>query len=173
MNGSTFRVGQGFDVHPWGDDPNKPLVLGGVTVPGLPGLVAHSDGDVITHACIDAVLGAAGLGDIGQMFPDVDPAFRGADSVELLAQAVDAVAVEGWTVGNIDCTVVLDAPRIAPIKEQMQTNLERACRASVSIKGKRTEGLGSLAGGPHCWAVALIQRIADNGAFAAAAEGQA
>ncbi len=150
------RVGSGFDVHPWSDDPDRPLVLGGVVFPGHPGLAGHSDADAVAHACIDAVLGACGAGDIGQLFPDTDPSLAGADSVALLARAARRVGELGWTVGNIDCTVVLDAPKIGPHREQMQANLSDAVGAPVTVKGKRTEGVAGLAGGVHCHAVALV-----------------
>ena len=107
------RVGQGFDVHPVASDPERRLVLGGVTFDGVAGLVGHSDADVIAHAVADALLGAAGLGDIGQHFPDTDPAFAEADSIEVLRRAADAVRAAGWTPGNVDCTVVLDTPKVA------------------------------------------------------------
>lgn len=155
-----FRVGQGFDIHRVSTDPARRLVLGGVEFPGEPGLVGHSDADVIAHACIDALLGAAGLGDIGQMFPDTDPDLEGADSVRLLALAAVAVRSAGWRPANIDCAVVLDQPRLAPVKEQMQTNLSNAVGAAVTIKGRRTEGVGSLGRGEGvvAWAVALVSR---------------
>ncbi|MBA3604877.1 MAG: 2-C-methyl-D-erythritol 2,4-cyclodiphosphate synthase, partial [Acidimicrobiia bacterium] len=108
------RVGHGFDVHRVGDDPDRPLVLGGCRFDGLPGLAGHSDGDAVAHAVADALLGAAGLGDIGSHFPDTDPAFAGADSVELLRRVGDDVRAAGWSVGNADCSIVCDAPRLAP-----------------------------------------------------------
>jgi 2-C-methyl-D-erythritol 2,4-cyclodiphosphate synthase len=153
----AFRVGQGFDVHPWSDDPGDVLVLGGVTFPDERGVVGHSDGDVLAHACTDAILGAAGLGDIGQLFPDTDPSLAGADSIDLLRRAVAEVRRAGWSVVNVDCTVVLDRPRIAPNREAMEANLAGAVEAPVSIKGKRTESITSLGQGPHCWANALLQ----------------
>lgn len=156
MSAVGLRVGQGFDVHPWSDDADRTLVLGGVTVPGHRGLVGHSDADVIAHACTDALLGGAGVGDIGQLFPDTDPALAGADSLQLLARAVAVVGEAGWSAVNIDCTVVLDQPKIAPIRERMERNLSDVVGAPVTIKGKRTEGLASLDGGAHCWAVALL-----------------
>ncbi len=155
-----FRVGQGFDVHRTSDDADRTLVLGGVEFPGSPGLVGHSDADVVAHACIDALLGAAGLGDIGQMFPDTDPGFSDADSVALLRRAAEAVRSAGWVPANIDCAVVLDRPRLAPVKEQMQINLSEAVGAPVSVKGRRTEGIGSLGRGEGivAWAVAMVVR---------------
>ncbi|MGH9231838.1 MAG: 2-C-methyl-D-erythritol 2,4-cyclodiphosphate synthase, partial [Acidimicrobiales bacterium] len=108
-DGLRVRVGQGYDVHPFSDDPDRPLVLGGVAFPGERGLAGHSDADVIAHAVIDALLGAAGLGDIGGHFPDTDPAWAGADSIDLLCRAVADVRAAGWQPQNVDCTVVLDA----------------------------------------------------------------
>jgi 2-C-methyl-D-erythritol 2,4-cyclodiphosphate synthase len=151
-----LRVGQGFDVHPWSEDETRTLVLGGVPVPGHRALRGHSDADVVAHACTDAILGGAGLGDIGQLFPDTDPTLAGADSLALLAEAVDAVRRSGWTVVNVDCTLVLDRPRIAPLRDEMERNLGRVVGAPVTVKGKRTEGLASLGEGAHCWAVALL-----------------
>ena len=101
-----IRVGQGFDIHPFSDDPGRRLVLGGVVFDGQ-GLAGHSDADVVAHAVTDALLGAAGLGDIGQRYPDTDPAHAGADSMGLLADSVAAVWADGWEVANVDCTVVL------------------------------------------------------------------
>ena len=150
-----FRVGQGFDVHPWSDDPDRRLVLGGVVLDG-PGLAGHSDADVAAHACTDALLGAAGLGDIGQLFPDTDPALAGVDSLELLAEAARRALAAGWRVGNIDCTLILDAPKIGPHKNEMMRRLAAAAGGPVTIKGKRTEGVAGLAGGVQGHAVALV-----------------
>jgi 2-C-methyl-D-erythritol 2,4-cyclodiphosphate synthase len=155
-----LRVGQGFDVHPWSDDPARPLVLGGVRFDGQPGLAGHSDADVVAHACTDALLGASGLGDIGQLFPDTDARWRGADSVALLAEAARRVREAGWLPANVDCTVVLDAPKLAPHRDAMQQRLSAAVEAPVTVKGKRTEGVGSLGRGEGvvCHAVALVLR---------------
>ena len=155
-----FRVGQAFDVHAHTDDPDRVLVLGGVAFDGARGLAGHSDADVVAHVCADALLGAAGLGDIGQMFPDTDPALAGADSIDLLRRAAAAVRDAGWRPGNIDCSVVLDAPKLAPMKDQMQTNLSEAAGAPVTVTGRRTEGVGALGRGEGiaAWAVALIVR---------------
>jgi 2-C-methyl-D-erythritol 2,4-cyclodiphosphate synthase len=154
----TVRVGQGFDVHPFTDDPARPLVLGGVTFEGTPGLTGHSDADVVAHAVTDALLGAAGLGDIGLHFPDTDPALAGANSIGLLEQAVADVLAAGWEPGNVDCTVVLEAPKLAPRRDEMQDVLSRAVGAAVTVKGKRAEGLGALGRGEGiaCFAVALV-----------------
>lgn len=152
------RVGQGFDVHPFSDDPDRRLVLGGVAFPGERGLAGHSDADVIAHAVTDALLGAAGLGDIGQHFPDTDPALAGADSLELLRRAVADVRAAGWAPANVDCTVVLDRPKLAPVKAELERNLSEAVGAPVTVKGKRSEGIGALGRGEGalCLAVALV-----------------
>ncbi|MET0902556.1 MAG: 2-C-methyl-D-erythritol 2,4-cyclodiphosphate synthase [Acidimicrobiales bacterium] len=154
----TVRVGQGFDVHPFSDDPVRRLVLGGVTFEGGTGLVGHSDADAVAHAVIDALLGAAGLGDIGQHFPDTDPALADADSLEMLRQAAAAVRAAGWEPGNVDCTVVLEAPKLAPRRVEMEARLSDAVGAPVSVKATRSEGLGAIGRreGIACFAVALV-----------------
>lgn len=154
-----MRVGLGFDVHPFSDDPTRRLVLGGVHLPGERGLAGHSDADVVAHAIADALLGAGGLGDLGQHFPDTDPAWAGADSLAILAGVVDLLAGAGWSVGNVDCTVVLEAPRLAPYRAQMVANLAGVVGAAVSVKATRAEGLGAIGRGEGvaCWAVALVE----------------
>ena len=154
------RVGQGFDVHRFSDDPDRSLVLGGVVFEGTPGLDGHSDADVIAHAVVEALLGAAGLGDIGEHFPDSDPRWKGADSLVLLAQAGTLVRADGWTIGNVDCSVVCDIPKLAPHRAEMQARLSEACGAPVTVKGRRSEGLGALGRreGIACWAVAVISK---------------
>jgi len=154
-----MRVGQGFDVHPFSDDPGRRLVLGGVVFDGQ-GLAGHSDADVVAHAVTDALLGAAGLGDIGQRYPDTDPAHAGADSMGLLADSVAAVRADGWEVANVDCTVVLEAPRLASRRTEMQEALAGVVGAAVTVKGKRAEGLGAIGReeGVACFAVALLTR---------------
>lgn len=156
---SDVRVGQGFDIHRFSDDPTRRLVLGGVQFEGA-GLHGHSDADVIAHAVIDAVLGAAGLRDIGEHFPDTDPRWKDADSLVLLAHAGTLVRADGWTIGNVDCSVVCDKPKLAPHRAEMQANLSTACGAPVSVKGRRAEGLGALGRGEGiaCWAVAVITK---------------
>ena len=134
-----FRVGHSYDAHHRSDDVNRVLVLGGVGFPGEPGLVGHSDADVVTHACIDAVLAAAGLGDIGQQFPDDDPDLEGADSVGLLGEAVRMVRAAGWEPVNIDCTLVADHPRLAAHRAEIERTLSLAAGAPVTVKGRRTE----------------------------------
>lgn len=158
LSGMAVRVGQGFDIHAFTDDPARVLVLGGVTFDGARGLVGHSDADVIAHACADALLGAAGLGDIGQHFPDTDPAWRGADSIALLEEVARMVRAEGYEIGNVDCAVVCETPKLAPHREQMQERLSAAAGAPVTMKGNRAEGLGALGRteGIAAWAVAVV-----------------
>ena len=155
----TGRVGIGFDVHPFAD-VDRPLVLGGITFDGERGLAGHSDSDVIAHAVADALLGAAGLGDIGMHFPDTDPAWAGVDSLRLLREVVRLVVAEGWQVANVDCSVVLEAPKLAPRRAAMQDALSAVVGAPVTVKGKRAEGLGALGRreGIACWSVALLER---------------
>lgn len=154
-----MRIGIGFDVHPFSDDPERPLVLGGVTIPEGRGLAGHSDADVIAHAAADALLGAAGLGDIGTHFPDTDPKWQGADSLRILAGVVELVAADGWTVGNVDVSVVTEAPRLAPHRDEMSQKLGAVLGAPVSVKAKRAEGLGAIgrSEGIACYAVALLE----------------
>jgi 2-C-methyl-D-erythritol 2,4-cyclodiphosphate synthase len=156
----TMRIGQGYDVHPFSDDPARPLVIGGVVFPDVPGLAGHSDADVLAHAVTDALLGAAGLGDIGQHFPDTDLRWAGADSIELLTSAVADVRAAGWSPQNVDCTVVLDTPKLSPRRSAMEDRLSTAVGAPVTVKGKRPEGLGALGRGEGvaCLAIALITR---------------
>ena len=156
----NIRVGQGFDVHPWSDDPGRRLLLGGIVLEGERGLAGHSDADVVAHAVADALLGAAGLGDIGSHFSDTDSRWRGADSMTLLGHVVGLVQAGGWTVGNVDTTVILEAPKLAPHKAGMEKRLSEVVGAPVSVKAKRAEGLGALGRGEGvaCFAVALLQR---------------
>jgi 2-C-methyl-D-erythritol 2,4-cyclodiphosphate synthase len=155
---ASLRVGQGFDVHPFSDDPARALVLGGVRFDGEPGLAGHSDADVIAHAVTDAVLGAAGLGDIGQHFPDTDPALAEADSLVLLRRALTDVRAAGWLPQNVDCTVVLERPKLAARRAEIEARLGEAVGAPVSVKAKRAEGIGALGRreGVACLAVALL-----------------
>ena len=158
MSAAGFRIGHGFDVHPWSEDPDRSLVLGGTQFPDAAGLAGHSDADPIAHACTDAILAAAGCPDIGQLFSDTDPANAGADSVELLERAMVLVWAAGWTVVNVDCTVVLDAPKLAPHKSEIEQRLTAVVGGPVAVKGKRTEGVAGLQGGVQCHAVALVAR---------------
>ncbi len=156
----AVRVGQGFDIHRFSDDPERRLVLGGVEFVGARGLVGHSDADVIAHAAADALLGAAGLGDIGQHFPDTDPRWAGVDSLLLLTEVARMVRAEGWQIGNVDCSVVCEEPKLAPHRDEMQRRLSAAAGAPITVKGRRAEGLGALGRreGIACWSVAVIER---------------
>jgi 2-C-methyl-D-erythritol 2,4-cyclodiphosphate synthase len=153
-----LRIGQGFDVHRFSEDPHRPLVLGGVTIEGARGLDGHSDADAVCHALADAVLGAVGLGDLGRHFPDTDPAWAGADSAGLLARVVALAAEEGYAAVNADCTIVAETPRLAPHAEAMTSRLCAVLGAPVSVKATRAEGLGALgrAEGIACLAVVLM-----------------
>ena len=154
------RVGQGFDIHKFADAPieGRVLILGGVKFPGERVLIGHSDADVIAHAAADALLGAAGLGDIGQHYPDTDPAWKGADSLAILRDVAAKVTVQGWRIGNVDCSVVCESPRIAPSRDRMVSLLSEAAGAPVSVKGRRAEGLGAIgrSEGIACFASAVI-----------------
>jgi len=152
------RIGQGVDVHAFSDDPSRPLVLGGVEVPGSRGLAGHSDADALAHALADALLGAAGLGDLGRHFPDTDPAWAGADSMALLREVVAMVGREDFQVANADCTVVAETPRLAPHTDEMASRLSAAVGGPVCVKATRAEGLGPIGRGEGiaCMAVALL-----------------
>lgn len=154
-----IRVGNGFDIHRFEDtSSDRVLVLGGVKFPGERALVGHSDADVIAHAIADALLGAAGLGDIGMHYPDTDPAWKGADSLELLADVVTKIHGGGWQIGNVDCSVVCEAPKIAPHRDAMSSALSKVIGAPVSVKGRRSEGLGAIGRGEGimCFASAVL-----------------
>ena len=157
-----IRVGQGFDVHSFAEttEPGRVLVLGGVAFPGERALVGHSDADVIAHAAADALLGAAGLGDIGQHYPDTDPAWKGADSLAILRDVASKLSALGWRISNVDCSVVCEEPRIAPHRDAMIALLSAAAGAPISVKGRRAEGLGSIGRGEGiaCFASALIMK---------------
>lgn len=155
------RVGTGFDVHPL--VAGRPLILGGVRLNHPRGLAGHSDADVLAHAVSDALLGAAGLGDLGRHFPPGDPRYAGADSLGLLTQVGALVAAQGWAIGNVDATVIAEAPRLAPHLDAMRANLARALGVpveDVSVKAKTSEKLGYVGReeGIAAQAVALIQR---------------
>jgi 2-C-methyl-D-erythritol 2,4-cyclodiphosphate synthase len=155
------RVGIGYDVHRF--DAGRRLVLGGVEIPSERGLSGHSDADVLLHAITDALLGAAALGDIGAHFPDTDPAWRGADSRAFLRGAVELLAAKGWAVGNVDTTVVMEAPRLRPFVDAMRTSIARMLCVdvdSVSVKATTSEGLGFVGTGEGAaaYAVCTIHR---------------
>ncbi len=140
---TPIRVGQGFDVHVLCE--GRPLILGGVTIPHTHGLMGHSDADALLHAITDAILGAAGLGDIGRHFPDTDPQYKGADSRVLLRHAYEQVRAVGWRVGNVDATIHAQKPKIAPHAPAMVANIEADLQlepGSVNIKGKTNEAIG-------------------------------
>ena len=152
------RVGFGYDSHRF--EEGRKLILGGVEFAGETGLKGHSDADVLTHAIIDAILGAAGLGDIGEHFPDTDPRFEGADSVKLLAAAVQEVEANGWKLGNVDATLICERPKIAPKKQAMRERLEAVLKCPVGIKGKTNEKMDDIGAGKGIAAMcaALIER---------------
>jgi len=139
-----IRVGQGFDIHRHSDDPDRVLMLGGCRFDGERGLVGHSDADVPAHAAADALLGAAGLGDLGGHFPDDDLAWRDADSLKILSRVADMVRGAGWTIGNVDVKVICERPKLAPRKDEMEHNLSTAAGAPVTVSGRRAEGLGAI-----------------------------
>jgi len=165
-----FRIGQGFDVHAL--VAGRPLILGGVTIPFERGLLGHSDADVLLHALTDALLGGAGLGDIGRLFPDSDPRHAGADSRRLLREAYGAVRAAGYAVVNVDATVICRAPKILPHVAAMAANIAADLAiavADVNIKGKTTEKLGFTGRGEGIAAqvVALLVRRTDGQASGA------
>ena len=157
---SRMRIGQGYDSHRFADE--RPLVLGGVHIPGHRGLTGHSDADAVAHAVTDALLGAAGLGDIGTHFPPSDPTWKGADSMKLLEQVVQLLEGENYQVVNVDVTVVAESPRIGPHADAMKARLAEVIGISprhISIKGKSNEGMGWIGRGEGvvCVAVALLE----------------
>ncbi|MFN3736920.1 2-C-methyl-D-erythritol 2,4-cyclodiphosphate synthase [Hydrogenophaga sp.] len=145
---NAIRIGEGWDVHAL--VPGRPLIIGGVNIPHHQGLLGHSDADVLLHAITDAVLGAAGLGDIGRHFPDTDERFKGADSSVLLAEAMRRVREAGFELGNVDSTVVAQAPKLAAHMAAMRASVARALgvdEALVNIKAKTAEKLGPVGQG--------------------------
>jgi len=161
MSALAIRVGQGFDVHVL--VPDRPLIIGGVTIPWDRGLLGHSDADVLLHAITDALLGAAGLGDIGRHFPDSDARYAGADSRMLMRVVMDRVRQAGYGVGNVDATIIAQAPRMAPWIDAMVNNIAGDLGVlpdCVNIKAKTTEGLGFAGRGEGiaAEAVALLVR---------------
>jgi 2-C-methyl-D-erythritol 2,4-cyclodiphosphate synthase len=159
----ALRIGQGLDIHRFSDQPERPLILGGIAITGedVRGLEGHSDADVVAHAIADAVLGAAGLGDLGRHAPDTDPKWRGADSMEILARMLDLARQAGWVPVNADCTVVAERPRLAPFVDRMSERLGEALAAPANVKATRAEGLGALgrAEGIACTAVVLMSAL--------------
>ena len=156
-----FRVGVGYDSHRFA--PGRPLKLGGIVIPSDVGLAGHSDADAICHAVTDAILGAAGVGDIGEMFPDSDEANRNRDSIEMLAAAVKRVSAAGFRVNQVDVAVVAETPKLGPHRAKIRERLGAALgidSASVSVKGKSNEGMGWIGRGEGlaCIAVATLER---------------
>ena len=157
---AAFRVGIGYDSHRFA--PGRPLILGGVQIPSELGLQGHSDADAICHAITDAILGAAGAGDIGEMFPDSDPANKDRDSIGMLEAAVRRISSLGFSVNHVDVSVVAESPRLGPHREKIRARLASALgidSASVSVKGKTNEGMGWVGRkeGLACIAVATLK----------------
>ena len=157
-----MRIGHGYDVHRLVE--GRRLILGGVEVPHTLGLLGHSDADVLTHAVMDALLGAAGLGDIGRHFPDTDPAYAGADSLKLLDYVVELLEAQGWKVGNVDATILAQRPKLAPHLEQMRENLAARMKVEpeqVNVKATTEEKLGFTGAeeGIAAHAVCLLERV--------------
>ena len=155
------QSGIGYDRHRFAE--GRRLVLGGVEIPSERGLAGHSDADVLTHAIIDAVLGAAALGDIGEHFPDTDPQYKDSNSIELLEKAVSLIAERGYTIVNVDATVIIERPKIAPERERIRASLAAALGVAteqVSVKATRGEGMGFVGRGEGaaCMAIATVQR---------------
>lgn len=154
-----MRIGHGYDVHKL--VPNRKCIIGGVTIPHETGLLGHSDADVLLHAIMDALLGACALGDIGHLFPDNDPKFEGADSLTLLKEVGKHLSDHGWTLGNLDATIVAQAPKLAPYIPHMRENIANALGVQVcqiSIKATTEEGLGFTGSrqGIAAYAVCLV-----------------
>ena len=157
-----MRIGHGYDAHRLVE--GRRLILGGVEVPHTLGLLGHSDADVLTHAVMDALLGAAGLGDIGRHFPDTDPAYAGADSLKLLDHVVELLEAQGWQVGNVDATILAQRPKLAPYLERMQENLSVRMKVElgqVNVKATTEEKLGFTGAeeGIAAHAVCLLERV--------------
>ena len=157
-----LRIGHGFDVHAFCE--GRPLVLGGVSVPADRGLAGHSDADVVAHALMDAILGALRAGDIGELFPDTDPAYEGADSIVLMARVADLTRERGWRVADADCTIAAQAPKLAPYRDEMRANMAAALGvdvAHVGVKATTTERLGFVGReeGIAAWAVVLLENV--------------
>jgi 2-C-methyl-D-erythritol 2,4-cyclodiphosphate synthase len=162
MNPPAMRIGEGWDTHALVLD--RPLILGGVTIPHSHGLLGHSDADALLHAITDALLGAAALGDIGRLFPDTDPVFQGADSIVLLQEAARHVAATGWAIGNIDATIVAQAPKMAPHIPAMRERIAQALGLSVeavNVKAKTAERMGPVGEGRaiEARAVCLVYEV--------------
>ena len=159
---TNLRIGQGYDVHRLTE--GRALILGGVAIPYEQGLDGHSDADVLTHAIMDALLGAAGLGDIGKLFPDTEERYRGISSLLLLRKVGELLKIKGWQVVNLDSTIVAQAPKLSPYREAMRRNLAEALgmdEAGVSVKATTEERLGFTGDGSGmaAQAIALIEKV--------------
>lgn len=155
-----FRVGFGYDSHRFA--PDRPLVIGGVVIPYELGLAAHSDGDVLIHAVCDALLGAAGLKDIGTYFPDTDNTWKNADSTVLLAKVVDLISDKGWKVNNLDCTLILEKPKMKPHVDSIIARLSALLRVDaerVAVKAKTNEKMGFTGAGEGIAATAAVSLV--------------
>jgi 2-C-methyl-D-erythritol 2,4-cyclodiphosphate synthase len=153
----NIRVGEGWDTHALVE--GRPLMLGGVQIPFDKGLLGHSDADVLLHAITDALLGAAGLGDIGQHFPDTDATYKGADSAKLLKTAYEHVKQLGWQLGNVDCTIVAQAPKLAPHRSDIRSSIAKAlglAESQVNVKAKTAEKMGPVGEGLSMEARAVV-----------------
>jgi 2-C-methyl-D-erythritol 2,4-cyclodiphosphate synthase len=158
-----MRIGEGWDIHAL--VPGRDLILGGIQVPHTTGLLGHSDADVLLHAITDALVGAAGMGDIGSHFPDTDAAFRGADSAVLLAEAMRRVAAKGWQVNNVDSTVIAQAPKLAPHIPAMRANIAKTLgidESQVNVKAKTAEKMGPVGQGAAMEARAVVLLVRAN-----------
>ncbi len=158
-----IRVGQGFDVHAFSDDPDRPLVLGGLVLPERPGLAGHSDADVVLHAVTDALLGAAALGDLGTLFGSDDPRYAGAPSSLFVADALRRIGDAGWALSNLDCTIVAQRPRLAPYRTAIADAVQgllAVAPGGVSVKATSTDGLGAIGRGEGvaCLAAVVLAR---------------
>lgn len=162
---ATLRIGNGYDAHAFATaEAGRPLIVGGVVIPHERGLAGHSDADVLIHALVDALLGAAALGDIGTYFPSTDERWRDAPSTAFLTHTVELLGERGWRIVNVDATVVAERPRMSPHIAAMRARLAQAMGVGedqVSVKGKTTDGLGFTGRqeGISCYAVALIEQV--------------
>jgi 2-C-methyl-D-erythritol 2,4-cyclodiphosphate synthase len=164
MSVPRLRIGEGWDVHRLVE--GRPLVLGGVLIPHTHGLLGHSDADALAHAITDALLGAAGLGDIGRHFPDTAVEFKGADSMVLLAEAASRVRAQGWSIVNVDSTVIAQAPKLAPHIEAMRTRVAEVlglAPSEVNVKAKTAEKLGPVGELQAMEARAVCLLVAESG----------
>ena len=165
MNATTTRIGNGYDAHAFAPaEAGRPLIVGGVVIPHERGLAGHSDADVLIHALVDALLGAAALGDIGTYFPSSDERWRDVPSTSFLTHTVALLRERGWRIVNVDATIVAERPRMSPHIAAMRGHLARAMNVGegqVSVKGKTTDGLGFTGRqeGIACYAVALIEQV--------------